>query len=87
MLSSQGRFVVKPPKARVDGLVDSGAGERFEASPGRPMKEWLQFDSQSTEDWRAKHSSSLGPDGDGATGRLRGPPLVPGFDKNPGRSG
>ena len=51
MVSSSGHFVVKLPKARVDALVNSGAGGRFEASQGRPMKEWLQVDPQSSEDW------------------------------------
>jgi hypothetical protein len=43
--------VVKLPKARVESLVASGAGERFEASQGRPMKEWLQLDPASDQDW------------------------------------
>ncbi len=51
MVSSSGHFVVKLPKARVDALVNGGAGGRFEASQGRPMKEWLQLDLESTEDW------------------------------------
>lgn len=51
MLSSSGHFVVKLPKARVDALVNAGAGGRFEASQGRPMKEWLQVDPASNEDW------------------------------------
>ncbi len=51
MVSSRGHFVVKLPKARVEALVNSGAGGRFEASQGRPMKEWLQLDPESTEDW------------------------------------
>ena len=51
MMSSQGHFVVKLPKARVDALVDGGAGRRFEASQGRPMKEWLQVDSAPSQDW------------------------------------
>lgn len=41
MLDSQNQFVVKMPKNRVDELVASGAGSRFEPRPGRPMKEWL----------------------------------------------
>ena len=52
MVSSSGHFVVKLPKARVDALVDSGAGGRFEASQGRPMKERLQLDPQAPEDWQ-----------------------------------
>ena len=51
MVSSQGHFVVKLPKARVDMLVNNGTGGRFEASQGRPMKEWLQLDVKSGQDW------------------------------------
>ncbi len=51
MVSSSGHFVVKLPKARVDALVNGSAGGRFEASQGHPMKEWLQVDSESTEEW------------------------------------
>ena len=51
MVSSSGEFVVKLPKARVDALVASGAGERFDANRGRPMKEWLEVRSDSTEQW------------------------------------
>jgi hypothetical protein len=51
MVSSRGEFVVKLPKARVDALVATGVGERFEANRGRPMKEWLEVRSQSTEEW------------------------------------
>jgi hypothetical protein len=45
MLSSQGEFVVKLSKARVDELVESGVGERFDPGRGRPMKEWLAVDA------------------------------------------
>ena len=51
MLSWQGRFVVKLPKARVEALVTAGVGQRFDASQGRPMKEWLQVDPASGQDW------------------------------------
>ena len=51
MVSSSGRFVVKLPKARVEALVGGGIGRRFEASQGRPMKEWLEVHSESTEEW------------------------------------
>ena len=47
MVSSSGQFVVKLPKARVDALVATGAGERFDANRGRPMKEWLAVSSDS----------------------------------------
>jgi len=51
MVSSSGQFVVKLPKARVDTLVSSGVGERFDANRGRPMKEWLEVRSESAEEW------------------------------------
>ena len=51
MVSSNGNFVVKLPKARVDALVGAGAGQRFDANRGRPMSEWLVVQSQSAEDW------------------------------------
>jgi hypothetical protein len=38
---SRGKFVAKLPQDRVDALVRSGAGERFDAGRGRPMKEWI----------------------------------------------
>ena len=37
----KGNLVVKLPKERVDALVSSGVGTRFEPSMGRTMKEWL----------------------------------------------
>ena len=48
MVSSEGHFVVKLSKARVDALV--GAGQRFQANRGRPMNEWLEVHSESS-DW------------------------------------
>lgn len=51
MVSSKGDFVVKLPKARVDVLEASGAGKRFEAGKGSPMKEWLAIDAASSQDW------------------------------------
>ncbi len=51
MVSSAGHFVVKLPNARVDELEAAKAGKRFEASRGRPMKEWLQVDSGSDQEW------------------------------------
>lgn len=41
MITSTNQFVVKLPKDRVNALVASGAGQRFEPRPGKPMKEWL----------------------------------------------
>lgn len=41
MMSSKGKFVLKLPKKRVDELVSSGKGERFDPGHGRVMKEWV----------------------------------------------
>ena len=48
----RGQLVVKLPKSRVDALIASGDGERFDPRhDGRLMKEWLSVDPTSTEDW------------------------------------
>jgi hypothetical protein len=49
MLSSKGHFVVKLPRDRVDALVESGAGVRFDPGHGRVMKEWAVIDPSSKE--------------------------------------
>ena len=51
MISSAGDFVVKLPSRRVEELVASGAGRRFDAGRGRLMKEWLAIDPGSDRDW------------------------------------
>ena len=53
MVSSKGQFVVKLPRDRVDALVASGMGERFDPGHGRVMKEWLAVPAKSPEDWLA----------------------------------
>jgi hypothetical protein len=47
----RGRLVLKLPKKRVDELVEAGAGVRFDANKGTPMKEWLALAPESTVDW------------------------------------
>jgi len=47
----RGRLVLKLPAARVEELVTRGAGVRFDANKGTPMKEWLSLDPRSGEDW------------------------------------
>lgn len=37
----RGQFVVKLPREKVDELVDSGRGQRFDPGHGRLMKEWV----------------------------------------------
>jgi hypothetical protein len=46
-----GALVVKLPRGRVDALVASGDGERFDPGHGRRMKEWLALASTSEEGW------------------------------------
>ncbi|MDP9119797.1 MAG: hypothetical protein M3O15_00240 [Acidobacteriota bacterium] len=59
MISSQGVFVVKLPKERVDSLVTSGAGQRFDPGHGRIMKEWLALEPSSGEDWLALATEAM----------------------------
>ena len=47
----RGRLVLKLPTKRVDALVDSGAGIRFDANKGTPMKQWLALDPESDVEW------------------------------------
>jgi TfoX/Sxy family transcriptional regulator of competence genes len=51
MISSKGQFVVKLPRARVDALVASGDGKRFDPGRGRLMKEWLTVATTSQAGW------------------------------------
>ncbi|MGH2495505.1 MAG: hypothetical protein ACRDIV_12450 [Ktedonobacteraceae bacterium] len=48
----RGKLVVKLPKSRVDALISSGDGERYDPRhDGRLMKEWLALEPTSDEDW------------------------------------
>jgi hypothetical protein len=51
-VSSQGEFVVKVPKDRVDQLVATGKAEQFDPGHGRRMKEWAAIHSAAA-DWIA----------------------------------
>jgi hypothetical protein len=51
MLSSKGKFVVKLPQQRVDALITSGEGKRFDPGHGRLMKEWVTVETTSDELW------------------------------------
>jgi hypothetical protein len=47
----RGELVLKLPAGRVDELIAVGAGVRFDANKGTPMKEWLSLDARGGPDW------------------------------------
>jgi hypothetical protein len=51
MIDSRGEFVVKLPLRRVDALIASGMGERYDPGHGRLMKEWLAVAPTFQEGW------------------------------------
>lgn len=53
------RLVVKLPRQRVDELVASQYGERFDPGHGRLMKEWIAVAPTSDEDWLSLARESL----------------------------
>ena len=59
MVSSRGDFVVKLPRSRVDALVASGDGTRFDPGRGRLMKEWLVVSPTSKIDWLSLAKEAL----------------------------
>jgi TfoX/Sxy family transcriptional regulator of competence genes len=50
-LVSRGNLVVKLPRKRVEELVASGAGTRFDPGHGRLMKEWLAVPPEQARRW------------------------------------
>jgi hypothetical protein len=54
----KGRLVVKLDRRRVDELVGSGRGERFDPGHGRIQKEWLSVATDDDQDWLALASES-----------------------------
>ena len=57
---TRGRLVVKLPRARVDELIASADGERFDAGKGRPMKEWLTVAAAASDaKWRSLAREAL----------------------------
>jgi hypothetical protein len=48
---ARGELVLKLPKEEVDELVASGAGVRFDAGKGRPMKEWVVVSARASRSW------------------------------------
>jgi len=59
LLSSRGEFVVKLPQRRVDDLIASGDGHRFDPGHGRQMKEWLALRPRSSHDWMRLANEAL----------------------------
>ncbi len=51
MMTSKGAFVVKLPQQRVDALIRSREGTRFDLGHGRLMKEWLTVETPSEKTW------------------------------------
>jgi hypothetical protein len=47
----RGHLVLKLPEDRVDELVASGHGRRFDANKAKPMREWLNLDADSDLAW------------------------------------
>ena len=58
-LTSKKKLAVKLPKVRVDGLVESGKGERLDPGHGRPMKEWFFLNSAVKKEWLALAGEAL----------------------------
>ena len=58
-LSKRGEFIVKLPRSRVDALVASGNGVRFDPGHGRLMKEWLAVRPNSSLDWERLADEAL----------------------------
>jgi hypothetical protein len=52
-------LVVKLPRDRVDELVETGAGTRFDPGHGRVMKEWASVPERSSEDWERLAGEAL----------------------------
>jgi hypothetical protein len=52
------RLVVKLPAQRVEELVGSGAGERFDPGHGRIQKEWLSVRGDDPAEWHALATES-----------------------------
>jgi TfoX/Sxy family transcriptional regulator of competence genes len=52
----KGELVVKLPEERVDALVESGQGERFDPGMGRVMREWVALEP--ADSWPALAAES-----------------------------
>ena len=57
----RGKLVVKLPQPRVDALIASGKGERFDPRhDGRLMKEWVTVEPTFEEEWLALAREAMG---------------------------
>jgi hypothetical protein len=48
---SKGELVVKLPRTRVEELIASGRGTRFDPGHGRVMKEWVAIAPRHSRSW------------------------------------
>jgi hypothetical protein len=72
MLGAEGELVVKLPKDRVDTLVESGAGARFDPRrDGRLMKEWATVPVSRGRQWGRLVGEAYEFVGSGEKGRSR----------------
>jgi hypothetical protein len=53
------RLVVKLPEQRVEALLAAGAGVKFDANRGTPMKEWFSLDPGSDLIWSSLAREAL----------------------------
>jgi TfoX/Sxy family transcriptional regulator of competence genes len=49
----KGRLVVKLPSERVEKLLASPVGQRFDPGHGKPSKEWVAVDAGASRRWRS----------------------------------
>lgn len=67
----RGRLVLKLPEDRVDDMIATGHGVRFDANKGTPMREWLSLDPASEQPWLplAREALSYASSGPGSRSR------------------
>jgi hypothetical protein len=56
---TRGELVVKLPRERVDQLVMSGVGGRFDPGHGRAMREWATISPRYGRDWAQLAAEAL----------------------------